>query len=283
MVFTPKSLLRHPKAVSTFEELSSGSFREVINDTGIDPSRVTRVVFCSGKVYYDLLAAREKKNATHIALVRVEQMYPFPEQQINDVLMRYPLTAEIAWVQEEPLNMGAWRFMSDWFAPLLAPTRRKTPVHRPRRKRQSGHRFQEASRPGAGRPGQHRTHSPDSVGKTSADAIDQPSKRGDYRVSPSRSSRSNLRGVQISMVCVWADNPNFLATTFEQHVPFGENMLRPLGRRDDFDGEVRRASNKVSCRRPQATRCSRTRHRVASSFAFRRYFIALLDENFPAP
>ncbi len=125
VVFTPKSLLRHPKAVSTFEELSSGTFREVINDTGIDPSRVTRVVFCSGKVYYDLLAAREKNNATHIALVRVEQMYPFPEQQINDVMMRYPLTAEIAWVQEEPLNMGAWRFMSDWFAPLVTPTRRK--------------------------------------------------------------------------------------------------------------------------------------------------------------
>jgi 2-oxoglutarate dehydrogenase E1 component len=125
VVFTPKSLLRHPRAVSTFEELTTGGFREVINDSGIDPARVTRVVFCSGKIYYDLLAAREKNNAMHIALVRVEQMYPFPEQQINDVLMRYPLTAEIAWVQEEPLNMGAWRFMSDWFAPLVTPTRRK--------------------------------------------------------------------------------------------------------------------------------------------------------------
>jgi 2-oxoglutarate dehydrogenase E1 component len=125
VVFTPKSLLRHPKAVSSFEDLVTGGFREVINDSGIDPARVTRVVFSSGKVYYDLLAAREKTNAMHIALVRVEQMYPFPEQQINDVLMRYPLTAEIAWVQEEPLNMGAWRFMSDWFAPLLGPTRRK--------------------------------------------------------------------------------------------------------------------------------------------------------------
>ena len=125
VVFTPKSLLRHPKATSTFEELSSGSFREVINDTNIDPSRVTRLIFCSGKVYYDLLAAREKNHANHIALVRLEQLYPFPEQQINDVLMRYPLTAEVAWVQEEPLNMGAWRFMSDWFAPLVAPTRRK--------------------------------------------------------------------------------------------------------------------------------------------------------------
>jgi 2-oxoglutarate decarboxylase len=125
VVFTPKSLLRHPKAMSTFEELTSGGFREVINDSNIDASRVTRVIFCSGKVYYDLLAAREKNNARHIALVRVEQMYPFPEEQINDVLMRYPLTSEVAWVQEEPLNMGAWRFMSDWFAPLLAPTRRK--------------------------------------------------------------------------------------------------------------------------------------------------------------
>jgi 2-oxoglutarate dehydrogenase E1 component len=125
VIFTPKSLLRHPKAVSTFDELTSGGFREVIADTAIEMSRVTRVVFCSGKVYYDLLAARDKTNANHIALVRLEQMYPFPEQQINDALLRYPLTAEVAWVQEEPLNMGAWRFMSDWFAPLLAPTRRK--------------------------------------------------------------------------------------------------------------------------------------------------------------
>ncbi len=125
VIFTPKSLLRHPKAVSTFDDLTSGSFREVIGDTSVDPSRVTRVVFCSGKIYYDLLAAREKNQANHVSLVRVEQMYPFPEQQINDVLMRYPLTVEVAWVQEEPLNMGAWRFMSDWFAPLLAPTRRK--------------------------------------------------------------------------------------------------------------------------------------------------------------
>jgi 2-oxoglutarate dehydrogenase E1 component len=125
VVFTPKSLLRHPKAVSKFEDLSSGGFREVINDSQVEASQVTRVAFCSGKVYYDLLAAREKSGADHVALVRVEQMYPFPEQQINDALLHYPLTAEVVWVQEEPLNMGAWRFMSDWFAPLLALARRK--------------------------------------------------------------------------------------------------------------------------------------------------------------
>jgi 2-oxoglutarate decarboxylase len=119
VVFTPKSLLRHPKATSTFDDLTTGGFREVIADSDVDMSRVTRVVFCSGKVYYDLLAARDKNNAHHIALCRLEQMYPFPEQQITDVLARYPMTAEVAWVQEEPLNMGAWRFMSDWFAPLL--------------------------------------------------------------------------------------------------------------------------------------------------------------------
>jgi 2-oxoglutarate dehydrogenase E1 component len=125
VVFTPKSLLRHPRAVSRFEDLTSGGFREVINDSQVDPARVSRVIFCSGKVYYDLLASREKSGANHVALVRLEQMYPFPEQEINDAIMRYPLTAEVAWVQEEPLNMGAWRFMSDWFAPLLKPTRRK--------------------------------------------------------------------------------------------------------------------------------------------------------------
>ena len=167
VIFTPKSLLRHPRAVSTFDELTTGGFREVIDDTSVDPARVTRVVFCTGKVYYDLLAAREKHNAYHIALVRVEQLYPFPEEQINDVLVRYPLTAEVVWVQEEPRNMGAWRFMSEWFAPLLAPTRREDPLHGPPRKRQPRHRLKETPRPGAGRPGQHHSHSPDSVTKTS--------------------------------------------------------------------------------------------------------------------
>jgi 2-oxoglutarate dehydrogenase E1 component len=125
VVFTPKSLLRHPKAVSTVAELTSGGFREVLPDSiAIDPEQVTRVVFCSGKIYYDLLAARESRQANHVALVRIEQLYPFAESDANDVLMRYPLSTEVVWAQEEPRNMGPWRFMQEQIQPLLAPTSR---------------------------------------------------------------------------------------------------------------------------------------------------------------
>jgi multifunctional 2-oxoglutarate metabolism enzyme len=126
VLFTPKSLLRHPKAVSTLQEFTAGGFREVIGETApLDPERVTRVVFCSGKVYYDVLAAREERRAGQVAIVRLEQLYPFPESQMNDVLLRYPLTAEVAWLQEEPRNMGPWRFVSEQIQPLLNSTRRE--------------------------------------------------------------------------------------------------------------------------------------------------------------
>ncbi|HZT30054.1 MAG TPA: multifunctional oxoglutarate decarboxylase/oxoglutarate dehydrogenase thiamine pyrophosphate-binding subunit/dihydrolipoyllysine-residue succinyltransferase subunit [Bryobacteraceae bacterium] len=126
VVFTPKSLLRHPKAVSTIADLTTGGFREVLSETGaIESDRVTRVIFCSGKVYYDLLAARERQSAGHIAIARVEQLYPFPEDQVNDLLLRYPLSAEVAWVQEEPRNMGPWRFVREQIQPLLDSSRRE--------------------------------------------------------------------------------------------------------------------------------------------------------------
>jgi 2-oxoglutarate dehydrogenase E1 component len=126
VLFTPKSLLRHTKAVSTVQDFTAGGFREVIGETApIDPERVTRVIFCSGKIYYDLLAGREERNAGQVAIVRVEQLYPFPESQVNDVLLRYPLTAEVAWVQEEPRNMGPWRFVSEQIQPMLTSSRRE--------------------------------------------------------------------------------------------------------------------------------------------------------------
>ncbi|HEX4137001.1 MAG TPA: multifunctional oxoglutarate decarboxylase/oxoglutarate dehydrogenase thiamine pyrophosphate-binding subunit/dihydrolipoyllysine-residue succinyltransferase subunit [Bryobacteraceae bacterium] len=117
VLFTPKSLLRLPAAVSSFSELTSSGFRPVIGDT-FDPSRVRKVVFCTGKVYYDLAAAREAKKVDDIALVRIEELYPFPEQMIVDVLARYSSGAELIWCQEEPRNMGAWRFMSGYFKGL---------------------------------------------------------------------------------------------------------------------------------------------------------------------
>ena len=120
IVFTPKSLLRHPCAVSAFDELTTGGFREVLPDPAApDPAAVTRVLLCAGKIYYDLTAAREEAGVRHVAVLRVEQMYPFPEQQIQDLVAAYPDSAEVAWVQEEPLNMGAWHFMRDRVDPWL--------------------------------------------------------------------------------------------------------------------------------------------------------------------
>jgi 2-oxoglutarate dehydrogenase E1 component len=126
IVFTPKSLLRHPKAVSAVEDFTHGGFTEILGDAGaIDPARVSRVVFCSGKVYYDLLAARDERKADHVALIRVEQIYPFAADQARDMLARYPLTAEVVWAQEEPRNMGPWHFIHDKLQPLLDDSRRE--------------------------------------------------------------------------------------------------------------------------------------------------------------
>lgn len=123
VIFTPKSLLRSPKAVSKLEELHNGYFQRVIPDAEI--SKASRVLFCSGKVYYDLLAAREEAKRDDVAIVRTEQMYPFPEQEIQDVLLKYGPAAEVMFVQEEPRNMGAWRFMYSHIQPLLEETHRR--------------------------------------------------------------------------------------------------------------------------------------------------------------
>lgn len=109
VVFTPKSLLRHPKCVSTIEEFANGSFQHVINDT-IDAKKVKRVVLVSGKLYYDLLAHREENKFDHVALVRIEQLYPFPAEQVDEIIKSYG-DVEVVWAQEEPMNMGAWTFI----------------------------------------------------------------------------------------------------------------------------------------------------------------------------
>jgi 2-oxoglutarate dehydrogenase E1 component len=120
IIFTPKRLLRHPRCVSSLQDLTGGAFREVIAESGIaEPDRISRIVFCSGSIYYDLLAAREEQKAQHVTLVRVEQLYPFATDQVRDILARYPLTAEIVWAQEEPRNMGPWRVMAEFIQPLL--------------------------------------------------------------------------------------------------------------------------------------------------------------------
>ena len=111
IVFTPKSLLRHPECISPVAALSRGSFQEVIDDDTANPSQVTRVNFCNGKVYYDLIAERRKREHNNIAFVRIEQLYPFPLTTLHEVLKRYPNATKFAWVQEEPANMGAWSFI----------------------------------------------------------------------------------------------------------------------------------------------------------------------------
>ncbi|MBL4664076.1 MAG: 2-oxoglutarate dehydrogenase E1 component [Flavobacteriaceae bacterium] len=111
VVFTPKSLLRHPRVVSTREELASGSFQEVIEDFTIDRKVATSVVFCTGKFYYDLLEYREENNNNSVALVRIEQLFPLPKKKLEEIIAQYPNVTDFVWAQEEPRNMGAWGFM----------------------------------------------------------------------------------------------------------------------------------------------------------------------------
>jgi 2-oxoglutarate dehydrogenase E1 component len=126
VVFTPKSLLRHPRATSRVHDFLSGGFTEIVGDEQMENAgRISRVVFCSGKIYYDLAAARQERKADHVALVRVEQLYPFAADRARDMLARYPATAEVAWAQEEPRNMGPWRFLREFMEPLLDSTHRE--------------------------------------------------------------------------------------------------------------------------------------------------------------
>jgi len=115
IVFTPKSLLRHPKCISSLEELANSSFQEVIDDTNVIEKEVRRVIFCTGKIYYDLLEKKEEYDAKDIALIRVEQLHPWPENEIKKIIQKYPNTLRWIWLQEEPENMGAWRYVKNKF------------------------------------------------------------------------------------------------------------------------------------------------------------------------
>ncbi len=111
IVLTPKSLLRNPRCISSIDELVKGGFKEIIDDTAADAKRVSRVVLCSGKIYYELLEQKEKVKTTDIALIRLEQLYPFPEKQFQELISKYKKAANWIWVQEEPQNMGAWNYL----------------------------------------------------------------------------------------------------------------------------------------------------------------------------
>ena len=131
VIMTPKSLLRHPQAVSTLDDLAEGRFQPVIDDTAVDPKAVRRVLLCSGKVYYDLLAEREARGATDHAIVRLEQLYPIADDELGAILDRYPNADEARWVQEEPVNMGAWVFVRFRFGGKICGRMRLTRVTRP--------------------------------------------------------------------------------------------------------------------------------------------------------
>ena len=113
ILFTPKSLLRHPLASSKLEDLTSGHFQAVIDDAsfGQNPERAERLLMCTGKVFYDLLPEAEKLGDKRPAIIRLEQLYTFPWTELRQVLPRYRNARELVWVQEEPLNMGAWRYL----------------------------------------------------------------------------------------------------------------------------------------------------------------------------
>lgn len=135
VVMTPKSLLRHPDAISEIKELTQGSFREIIADEFAKPAKVNRVLVCSGKIYYDLHKARQEQKVESVAIIRLEQLYPFEYKTMEKLLLSYKNIKEIFWVQEEPKNMGAWFYVKDRFdermadgkyANMIKPIARKT-------------------------------------------------------------------------------------------------------------------------------------------------------------
>jgi len=126
IVMSPKSLLRHPQVISTVDDLTKGVFYPVIDDSSVtNPAAIRKILLCTGKVYYEVLAAREARKGTdetalRTAIVRVEQLYPFPEVEIRAVIERYKAASGVVWVQEEPRNMGAWIFMRTRLQRIMA-------------------------------------------------------------------------------------------------------------------------------------------------------------------
>jgi 2-oxoglutarate dehydrogenase E1 component len=118
ILMTPKSLLRHPMAVSSLSDLAQGLFSAVLDDPE-NRASAKKVIFCSGKIYYQLIARRQQISEGDTAIVRLEQLYPFPEEALGKVIGKYPKATTWVWVQEEPENMGAWQYISPRLASLL--------------------------------------------------------------------------------------------------------------------------------------------------------------------
>ena len=168
IVFTPKRMLRHPKAISRLDDFAMTRFDKVLPDESpLDPAKVSRIVFCTGQIYYDLVTAREERKADNVAIVRMEQLYPFPAPQIKTGLSRYAPNAEIVWVQEEPRNMGAWRFVEENLEPILDPAKRRVRyIGRP-----------ESASPATGSLRRHQQEQADIVENAFAQEIKKPATR----------------------------------------------------------------------------------------------------------
>jgi 2-oxoglutarate dehydrogenase E1 component len=132
IVMTPKSLLREPLCVSPTSEFEKGRFHEILDDVSVKKKDgIERVLACSGKVYYDLIKARaENKDLAGVPIIRIEQQYPFPYQQVEALLQSYPQLSEIIWTQEEPQNMGSWNFVRGRLLEVLKPGQKLSYVGR---------------------------------------------------------------------------------------------------------------------------------------------------------
>lgn len=132
VVMSPKSLLRHPKVVSPMEDLANGSFQPIIDDATANAANVDKLVLCSGKLYYELLAKKEELKAENVALVRLEQLYPIQQDKLNEIFTKYSKRKELIWAQEEPENMGAWAYIlrnfRDTGIQVIAPVPSGTPA-----------------------------------------------------------------------------------------------------------------------------------------------------------
>jgi len=133
VIMTPKSLLRMPQATSRVRDLIEGRFQPVLGDAGVDEAAVTRLVLCTGKIYYDLLASAARAQNPGVAIGRVELLYPFPQHELMDLVARYPRLEEVVWVQEEPRNMGARAHMSPRLLQILPDALQFGYIGRPER------------------------------------------------------------------------------------------------------------------------------------------------------
>jgi 2-oxoglutarate dehydrogenase E1 component len=131
VILTPKSLLRHKEAVSDLKELSNGHFETVIADTIVEAKKVKKVVVCSGRVYYDLIAGRRERELVDTAIIRVEQLYPFPHKAFEAEMKKYPNATQVVWTQDEPQNQGAWFYIGHHIAVLLGEDQKLTYAGRP--------------------------------------------------------------------------------------------------------------------------------------------------------